>query len=893
MHADPGRQSLCSVLYASSFIKGWSISISSIYHIAYKYTFIATQTFIYRIGSAIAQTRSNAPIARPGCPTQCGNLTVPYPFGIVDPSGGFGGTETGSQCALDPGFQIFCDTTSSGQALPIFIGWNGLGLLEPPRPPPPPGPPRSPPPPGQPGPPRSPPPPGQPGPPGSTPPPGPLRQFGFVYNISETQISVLQPRAIPTNCYDSKGALVPNPPFLHSTYWVLSIERFYHYSLSPENKITTVGCDDTLVISDGTNIISTCTSTCSNASQLPHNGTCSGIGCCQLPIPKGSNKDYNISTVSATNHTRVWSFNPCSHTFLGDTSRFRFLGASDLSNPDFTWRISETVPVVLDWAIGVMSCKEAQNSSGYACQANSHCVDSDTGYGGYRCQCNYGYKGNPYLTQGCVIGLDRPIGNLSCSKAQKRSGYACQANSHCVDSNTGKGGYFCSCDDGYEGNPYLSPGCTDIDECKYPENNTCILQCNNFPGGFNCSCLEGYYGDGKKYGQGCHMNKKSIFSWFKFFLGIGLGIFALAIVATSLCYIIKKTKSANMRLKFFEQNGGFLLKQKITSSDDSEVVKVYSAKELKEATNNYAQDMILGRGGNGIVFKGNLPNMLQVAIKRSKTVDDTQIEQFINEVVILSRINHRHVVKFLGCCLEAEVPLLVYEYISNGTLHHHIHRQAGASDWLSWENRLRIAIEAAGALAYLHSAASMPIIHRDVKSTNILIDENYTAKISDFGASRLVPLDRTHVATLVQGTLGYLDPEYFQTSLLTEKSDVYSFGVVLAELLTERKPVSPNLSEEEDRNLSAFFIRSMNENRLFQILVPRLVKEGTLDQLQRTAELVKRCLQLNGEDRPKMKEVASELESIRMYSKHSWEGRSCFVHEEDEPSDLYAVLNSP
>nr|GMD43335.1 wall-associated receptor kinase 2-like [Ipomoea batatas] len=572
---------------------------------------------VFLSGSAIAQTTTNAPIARPGCPTQCGNLTVPYPFGIVDPFSGFGETGIGSQCALDPGFRIFCSTSS------------------------------------------------------------------------ETQISVLQPPAIPTNCYDSKGALVPNPPFLHSTYWVLSIERFYHYSLSPENKIITVGCDDTLVISDRTNIISTCTSTCSNASQLPHNGTCSGIGCCQLPIPKGSNKVYNISMLSASNHTRVWSFNPCSHTFLGDTSRFRFLGASDLSNPDFTWRISETVPVVLDWAIGVMSCKEAQNSSGYACQANSHCVDSDTGYGGYRCQCNYGYKGNPYLTQGCVIGLDRPIGNLSCSKAQKRSGYACQANSHCVDSNTGKGGYFCSCDDGYEGNPYLSPGCTDIDECKYPENNTCILQCNNFPGGFNCSCLEGYYGD-----------------------GIGLGIFALAIVATSLCYIIKKTKSANMRLKFFEQNGGFLLKQKITSSDDSEVVKVYSAKELKEATNNYAQDMILGRGGNGIVFK-------------------------------------------------------------------------------------------------------------------------------------------------------------------------------------ERKPVSPNLSEEEDRNLSAFFIRSMNENRLFQILVPRLLKEGTLDQLQRTAELVKRCLQLNGEDRPKIKEVASELESIRMYTKHSWEERSCFVHEEDETSDLYAVLNSP
>nr|GME08860.1 wall-associated receptor kinase 2-like [Ipomoea batatas] len=574
---------------------------------------------VFLSGSAIAQTRSNAPIARPGCPTRCGNLTVPYPFGIG----------IGSECALDSGFVILCDTSLSGQARALFTGWS---------------------------------------------------RFGFVYNISETQISISHSPGLATKCYDSKGALVRKPPFLHSTYWPLPIQRYYHCSLSPENKITTLGCDDTLVISDGTNITSKCTSTCSNASQVPHNGTCSGIGCCQLPLPKGSNKLYNISMLSASNHTRVWSFNPCSYIFLGDTSRFRLLGASDFSNPNFTQRLVETVPVVLDWAIGDLSCKEAQNSSGYACQENSHCVDSDTGFGGYRCVCDYGYEGNPYLTQ-----VDRPIGNLSCNEAQNRSEYACQANSHCVDSNTRKGGYLCRCDDGYEGNPYLSPGCTDIDECKNPENNTCILQCNNIPGGFKCSCLEGYYGDGRKDGQGCLlMNKKSV-SWFKFFLGIGLGVLAMVAIATSLCYIIKKKNRAKMRLKFFEQNGGFLLKQRITSSegenDGADVTKIYSAKELREATNNYAQDMILGRGGNGVVFKGILPNMLEVAIKRSKTVDDTQVEQFINEVVILSRINHRYVVKFLGCCLEAEVPLLVYEYISNGTLHHHIHRQAGASDW--------------------------------------------------------------------------------------------------------------------------------------------------------------------------------------------------------------------
>ncbi|THG04302.1 hypothetical protein TEA_014852 [Camellia sinensis var. sinensis] len=192
------------------------------------------------------------------------------------------------------------------------------------------------------------------------------------------------------------------------------------------------------------------------------------------------------------------------------------------------------------------------------------------------------------------------------------------------------------------------------------------------------------------------------------------------------------------------------------------------------------------------------------SIKKSQMVDESQIEQFINEVVVLSQINHRNVVKLL---------------------------------------------------------ASIPIIYRDVKSTNILLDNNYTAKVSDFGASRLVPLDQNQLATVVQGTLGHLDPEYMLTSQLTEKSDVYSFGVVLVELITGKKALSFNRPEEE-RNLAMYFITCMNNDCLNQIIDEHMVIEGNTEELKEVANLTRRCLRVKGEERPYMKEVAMELEGL-------------------------------
>ncbi|KAL8526631.1 hypothetical protein ACS0TY_015725 [Phlomoides rotata] len=603
------------------------------------------------------------------------------------------------------------------------------------------------------------------------------------------------------------------------------------FSYSDLNKLTVIGCDDYALVmgSGGRNFSSACFTLCSNAEDVI-GGTCSGIGCCQTALPKGL-KGYYLSMSSTFSHVNISSFNPCSHAFFGEEDRFVFGGASDLSNPNFMQRVQATVPIVLDWAIGNSTCADVESSEDYACKGNSVCVDTDTGLDGYRC----------------------------------------------------------SCKNGFEGNPYLNPGCTDIDECSDPSINNCDNICINIPGSFNCTCPKGFSGDGLKNGKGCNAIS-SQFPVIKVSLGVGFGFLAVIIAATWIYFGLKKRNLLQLRDKFFQQNGGFLLKQQISSNEGPmDSTKIFTAEELEKATNNYADDRILGRGGYGTVYKGVLPDKRIVAIKKSRVMEESQIEQFINEVVILTQVNHRNVVKLLGCCLESEVPLLVYEYVSHGTLYEHIHR---GTSWLSWENRLRIASEAAGALSYLHSAAATPVIHRDVKSANILLDEYITAKISDFGASRLVSLDQMEVTTLVQGTLGYLDPEYFHTSLLTEKSDVYSFGVVLAELLTAKKPIDMERSQEQ-RNLTVYFVMSMKENRLFQVLDPRVVREGSLEQIQAVAELIKRCLHLNGEDRPTMKEVTTELEGLRKFNKHPWANQPVIEEESvgliNETSDLFAA----
>nr|GMD98785.1 wall-associated receptor kinase 5-like [Ipomoea batatas] len=442
------------------------------------------------------------------------------------------------------------------------------------------------------------------------------------------------------------------------------------------------------------------------------------------------------------------------------------------------------------------------------------------------------------------MAIDWSIGNLSCAKVKKS---ICGHNAYCANSTRGEG-YLCRCSQGYQGNPYLPRGCQ---------------------GSYYCRCRQGYRSDLSKsspYGYACIPDHKRHILVMLICAGVGVGISILLLVVTGfwLNRKFKKRKLEKNKERFFKRNGGFLLQKQMSICNRGSALemKIFKTEELEKATDNFNQSRFLGKGGLGTVYKGMLSDGCIVAVKKSNKVNEGQVSQFINEIFILSQINHRNIVKVLGCCLETEVPLVVYEYISNGTLSKHLNSNNtnSSASPLSWTHRLRISAEIAGALAYLHSCASTAIFHRDIKSSNILLDENYRAVISDFGLSRSVPIDKTHLTTVVGGTFGYLDPEYFRSGQLNDKSDVYAFGVVLAEILTGQKVISSNKSDE---GLVIRFKTSLKQkDGLFEILDHAVANEGGEEEIFAVAKLAKRCIKLNARKRPGMMEVATELQRL-------------------------------
>ncbi|KAI3669941.1 hypothetical protein L6452_41441 [Arctium lappa] len=296
------------------------------------------------------------------------------------------------------------------------------------------------------------------------------------------------------------------------------------------------------------------------------------------------------------------------------------------------------------------------------------------------------------------------------------------------------------------------------------------------------------------------------------------------------------------------------------SSLPSDRCRRFSLTEVKAATGEFNDNCIIGHGGFGKVYKGYIDNgTTTVAIKRLNSSSSQGLREFQTEIGLLSKLRHVHLVSLIGYCDNDEEMVLVYDYMAHGTLREHLYKSNNPP--LSWKRRLLICIGAARGLHYLHTSAKRRIIHRDVKSTNILLDENWVAKVSDFGLSKLGPNDplKTHVSTVVKGSMGYVDPEYYQRQQLTDKSDVYSFGVVLLEVLCARPAMIPGLAKEQV-SLAEWEKYCYRKGILDQITDPKLRDEIAPECLTKFGEVANSCLKEQGCDRLTMEEVVYKLE---------------------------------
>jgi len=332
-------------------------------------------------------------------------------------------------------------------------------------------------------------------------------------------------------------------------------------------------------------------------------------------------------------------------------------------------------------------------------------------------------------------------------------------------------------------------------------------------------------------------------------------------------------------------------------------LKSFTFAELKAATRNFRPDSVLGEGGFGSVFKGWIDEQtltaskpgtgVVIAVKKLNQDGWQGHQEWLAEVNYLGQFSHPNLVKLIGYCLEDEHRLLVYEFMPRGSLENHLFRRGSYFQPLSWTLRLKVALGAAKGLAFLHNAETS-VIYRDFKTSNILLDSEYNAKLSDFGLAKDGPTgDKSHVSTRIMGTYGYAAPEYLATGHLTTKSDVYSYGVVLLEVLSGRRAVDKNRPPGEQKLVEWARPLLANKRKLFRVIDNRLQDQYSMEEACKVATLALRCLTFEIKLRPNMNEVVSHLEHIQTLNEAGGRNIDMVQRRMRRRSDSVAINQKP
>uniref|UniRef100_K3ZP23 Protein kinase domain-containing protein n=1 Tax=Setaria italica TaxID=4555 RepID=K3ZP23_SETIT len=703
-------------------------------------------------GSNIAPPPPVVAAPRPGCPSMCGNVTIPYPFGI------------GVECAW-PGlgsnnfdFTITCNHS-----------------FNPPRP--------------------------------------YIGDFEVVnISLEAGEMRVFSP--VSYTCYNSSNTTASNGVI----GWTLDFIDTVFLISPTRNVFTAIGCYTWAYLNGrvDSSFFTGCITTCNSLHAAAQDGEeCTGLGCCQSSIPTNLSRIHifwaNDDSYTPTNV--AWEYSPCSFAFIAEKGWYNFT-RSDLTrdaNKTFTDRVGDTtIPMVLDWSI----------RDGGSCRA----PPKDAG------------------------------------ASAKSTAPACiSRNSFCVNATQGPG-YLCNCSKGYTGNPYITDGCTNINECSSTTNGPCGMRstCEDTDGDYNCKCKFNRKGDGKSE-NGCYQYV---------FPPYAIAAVAITVAVILACLSIILLIRRKQR-KLFNKNGGDILKEV--------GIKIFTEGEVDTITKSYRNR--IGGGYFGDVYKGTIIDdpPVQVAVKKVVRLQQKSLrgeapqheqeklwkEGFVREICFQFKVKHPNMVRLIGCCLETDVPILVFEFVGKGSLHEVLH---GANKLtLSLPKRLDIAIGSAEALSHMHSHGDYKHVHGDVKSANILLDDDLNPKVSDFGSSKLLSVKNYAMEVAADGN--YLDPVYHKTGHFTVKSDVYSFGVVLLELITRKKP---RYGSSDANILTIDFNKSIKNHSNGREMYDAEVLSDDNAQSHRYMEcldmvgaLAVRCLSVDADERPTMAEVVDELNQAK------------------------------